>query len=54
MLLNLSPIFKLVIGECSSNPNLILEEGYDITEPPIKGIEMRLEKVHLVTVSSKT
>ena len=37
LLINLSPISKFVTGECNS-PYIIFEEGYNVAEPPVKGI----------------
>ena len=37
LLINLLPIFNVVTGECTS-PHLIFQEGYNVAEPPVKGI----------------
>ena len=56
LLLNLSPIFKVVTGECTS-PHLIFKEGYNVAEPPVKGIEKinldRIGKVKFKLISDK-
>ena len=38
LLIKLSPIFRIVFGECN-NLDLIFDEGYDIAEPPVKDTE---------------
>ena len=44
LLINLSPIFNVVTGECTS-PHLIFKEGYNVAEPPVKGIEKKIDKI---------
>ena len=45
LLINLSPILKIVLGECNK-PHIIFDEGYDIAEPPIKGAAKLHKKVN--------
>ena len=40
LLLSLSPMLSIVLGECN-NPDLIFKEGYDIAKPPVEGVEKK-------------